>query len=80
LDPLWKQVDSDLKRVSPELWNKIDLVTRTLHGHGKRVFPNPSAYTSASSIALGVPEAITAFVFVAGRLPGWAKLSLDLAT
>ena len=70
-DPLWHRVETALRDVNPELRRVIVDITKQLHFHGKFVFPNPSAYTAATAIAVGLPRELTPYLFVAPRLHAW---------
>jgi citrate synthase len=70
-DPLWAEVEQVLAVVSPSLVEKLEKVTEALHKHGKKLYPNPSAYSAAAGIALGLRPALLPFVFISGRLAGW---------
>lgn len=71
-DPLWTEVDRTLEMF--DIARRLEAITAALHQRGKRVFPNPAGYTAAAAIALGIPEALSPALFVAGRLDGWAEL------
>lgn len=73
-DPLWDRVDWQLQDKFNELYAKLEAVTETLHAVGKVVYPNPSAYTAATAIALRLPAKIAPWIFVRGRLDGWSEL------
>lgn len=72
-DPAWLTVDALLRRDWPDLYERMDEVTHVLYERGKRLFPNPSAYTAACAICLELPARLCVWIFVAGRLEGWAE-------
>lgn len=76
IDPLWVGVDEWLRLNALPLWEKIDLVTRTLNNAGKLIYPNPGCYTAAAALALGIPSPVAPWLFVQGRLGGWTRLAL----
>lgn len=76
-DPVWSEVNRLLDEHAPHVGEIIDSLTSYLHGQGKPVFPNPSCYTAAAAIALGIPRAASPFLLVIGRLNGWSKLMLQ---
>lgn len=76
-DPAWLPVREALRDLRPDLVEKIDAVTARLHACGKDIYPNPSAYTAACAIALGIPSRVCAFLFVSARLRAWTDLFLD---
>lgn len=73
-DPIWREADRVLRSGWPDLARTIDSVTFALHGAGKLIYPNPSAYTAATALALEVPERLAPWLLVAGRFEGWAGL------
>jgi citrate synthase len=76
-DPIWQEVDTLLREFYPELASKLDLVTRELAEERKDIYPNPSAYTACVALALQIPAKFASYLFIAGRLSGWARISLD---
>jgi citrate synthase len=74
-DPLWAEVASLIKDGYPELHHKLDDVTDCLQQHDKLIFPNPSAYTACVAIALGMPAEVAPYLFIYGRLSGWAEIA-----
>lgn len=70
-DPLWAKVDKCLADHFPEMSGKLEAVTRQLHGAGRMLFPNPSAYTAAAALILRLPRDVSPFLFVSGRLNHW---------
>lgn len=71
-DPLWSKVHDILKAFP--VGSVIESVTNSLHLAGKKVYPNPSCYTAATGITLGMPKEILAWIFVTGRLNAWTEL------
>jgi citrate synthase len=71
-DPHWKIVDQLLK---PEIKAKIDSVTAYFLELGKNLYPNPSAYTAAVAITIGLPAPLTPYLFIAARLPAWTQMA-----
>jgi citrate synthase len=74
-DPLWAGVDSSLKKKSELLYAKCEAVTAELKDHGKILYPNPSAYTAATAIVLGVPSKVASWLFIYGRITAWVQLA-----
>jgi citrate synthase len=75
-DPLWDQVDTLIKTDSPVLYSKLLAVTNQfIIQHNKSLYPNPSAYTACVAIALGMPPKLTPYLFISGRITGWAELA-----
>jgi citrate synthase len=75
IDPLWAEVDALVREHSPELRAKLDAVTARLAEFGKPVLPNPSAYTACVAIILEMPPKLAPYLFIAGRLSGWAEIA-----
>jgi citrate synthase len=73
-DPIWKDVDAQLGEVAPEVYTSIVRITSQLHDAGKLVWPNPSAYTAAVGIALGLPAPLLSWLFIQGRLAVWTLI------
>lgn len=74
IDPVWLPVDECLALLNPSLHQKIESITRALHVKGKIVYPNPSCYTAATALTLGIPRRLSAWLFVGGRLHAWYEL------
>jgi citrate synthase len=73
-DPIWEPVAAHLERINPTLAERLHNVTDMLRAVGKRLYPNPSAYTAAVAITLGIPAHLTPWLFVQGRLLSWSHL------
>jgi citrate synthase len=74
-DPIWAPVDQLLTRHWPVIGDKLDSVTDELHRHGKILWPNPSAYTAATCITIGLPAPLAPYLFIAGRLSAWTQIA-----
>jgi len=74
-DPIWEKVEFLLCELYPDLMDKVAGVTRIFHEKGKSIYPNPSTYTAASVLVLGIKPELAAGVFIMGRLPGWMELA-----
>lgn len=72
IDPLWKPVH-DLLPENMRL--KLDLITSILHAAGKKIWPNPSAYTASVAICCGIPREISPHLLIVGRLDAWAEIA-----
>jgi hypothetical protein len=51
-----------------------------LHQSGKHLNPNPSAYTAAVAIVVGLPAPLTPYLFIAARLDSWCNLAGRILT
>lgn len=74
IDPLWTEMAAHVAEHFPTMGQKIEEITLELHNHGKRIYPNPSTYTAAAAILLGIPHPISAWLFIHGRLIAWTKV------
>jgi citrate synthase len=74
-DPIWEEVDCAIRRLAPELSAKLAEVGAELARHGHKLYPNPSAYTAAAALFLGVPAKLAVYLFIAGRLNAWAQIA-----
>jgi citrate synthase len=72
-DPIWVPVHEILQQSFPAMAKKLDVGTRALHRMGKDVYPNPSAYTAAAALVLGIPPETAGWIFIVGRLGAWAQ-------
>lgn len=73
-DAIWQPVAEIFREDFPESWYVLQQVTDVLHGFGKNVEPNPSAFTAMTVIAFGLPKEMAAWLFVSARLDAWAAL------
>lgn len=73
-DDLWIPVDEILDREFEKLSSGILRVTWLLHERKKMIFPNPSAYTAATALALGIPPQLAPWIFFRGRLDAWTEM------
>jgi citrate synthase len=76
IDPLWSGVDSILREDHLHLAKIMDDVTAELHRLDKHIYPNPSAFTVTSCIALKVPAPLLTYIFISARLDAWAQIAL----
>lgn len=76
-DPAWASVDTILHEQFPALWGKLNRVTEEFKSDGKNIFPNPSAYTVATAMAIDMPRKLTPWLFIGGRMNTWAVLFLN---
>lgn len=73
-DRLWSKVSAWIEVNRPDLHARISEVTAFLHSQGKEIYPNPSTYTAAAAIALGIPAKCAAYLFLQGRLLSWSQI------
>jgi citrate synthase len=74
-DPIWIPVYQLLSTDWPLIASKLDSVIVTLGQHRKYLWPNPSAYTAASAIAIGLPAPLAPCLFIAARLCAWTQIA-----
>ncbi len=71
-DPVWENVGMLLGVTY--MGGVIGKITEVLHRNGKHIYPNPSAYTAAAAIELGMPASLAPWLVIAGRMEAWATL------
>jgi citrate synthase len=74
-DPLWNAMDTALRKFQPQLAARLDEVTKELLWQGKTLYPNPSAYTAAVAVALGLPARLAVYLFISARIDAWAQIA-----
>lgn len=73
-DDLWLGVDALIEQHWTPTAKRMEGITFELHKLGKMIYPNPSAYTAACALILGMPPFIAPILFFLGRLAGWTEL------
>jgi hypothetical protein len=73
----WHPVIDLLRSEFPVVWGVIENVTMQINAAGKPVDPNPSCYTAAVGIALGMPPIVLPWLFIQGRLASWTMLFMN---
>lgn len=76
-DLIWAHCDLLIGGLNQDLHSYICYVTKTLNEAGKHVFPNPSCYTAAVAITVGMPKRLSPYLLVLGRLPAWGEMFLS---
>jgi citrate synthase len=74
-DPIWDDVRNSLSEGWPKMSAKLEAVTSALHDQGKNIYPNPSAYTAAAAIVLGLGPRFAQYFFILGRLSAWSQIA-----
>lgn len=74
IDPHWVGVAQHLENHFPKVHERLEGITMKFHEKGKMIYPNPSAYTAAVGMALGMPAPIIPYLFVQGRLQAWTAM------
>jgi citrate synthase len=74
-DPIWSRVASLLNSNWPLIAKNIADVTLQLRSRGKELYPNPSAYTAAVAIAIGLSAKLAPYLFAAARLSAWTQIA-----
>lgn len=75
-DPIWLEFEEALRLNAPDLFLKIEHVTKQCQHFGKIIHPNPACYTAAAAIVLDIPASVAPWLFLQGRLAGWTRLAL----
>lgn len=75
-DPDFLRVRDHLENLNQKLVERIDAITGALHARGKRIYPNPSCWTAATAITVGLPAELSPYLFIAARLPVWSRAVL----
>jgi citrate synthase len=73
-DPEWREVASFIHKNFPFLSEKIQAVETVLWANGRMIYPNPSTYTAALAIVLGMPDDLAPSLFVTMRLNAWSEI------
>lgn len=73
VDPLWLDVEKALAEANPKLSAEIAAITEGLTV--KRLWPNPSSFTAAAAITLGLPKKTAQALVLMGRLESWSQLA-----
>lgn len=74
IDDAFLPVDNCIEANWPRHHSWIREITDTLHARGKKVFPNPAAYTATTALILGMPRHLAPMLFVQARLEAWAEV------
>jgi len=61
----------------PEMGNRIEKITDTLHYNKKMVWPNMACLTAATAIILRLPKPLSTVLLLQGRAIAWAQLIND---
>lgn len=77
-DELWIGVDGALAEHFPKVHGIVQEISRVVQNHGRNIFPNPSCYTAAAALALGMTAEIAPLIFIMGRLPSWADVFFNV--
>lgn len=69
-DPLWDR-PRELIQTHPvaKVISEVQVVMDPKH-----IYPNPSCFTAATAVALGIPRESTPWIALAARLPAWSIL------
>ena len=62
----------------PDIAAKIQAIDEVVNDgpdDEEKIFPNPSCFTAAAGVVLGMPVPLVPLLFVAGRIDGWAELA-----
>lgn len=73
-DENWLEAETVLFDNFSEWSCKLDNVTSMLHERGKKIYPNPAAYTAVTALILKAPLQSAGFLFVLSRLSAWSEI------
>lgn len=76
-DPDFLRVRDQLENINPKMVERIDAITGALHARGKHIYPNPSCWTAAVAITVGLPAELSPYLFIAARLPVWSRAVME---
>lgn len=76
-DPDFLRVRDHITNMNQKLVERIDAITGALHAQGKHIYPNPSCWTAAVAITVGLPAELSPYLFIAARLPVWSRAILS---
>lgn len=74
IDDAFLPVDQTIESLWPRHHNRLREITGLLHARGKKIFPNPAAYTATVALILGMPRHLAPMLFVQARLEAWADI------
>lgn len=77
LDPLWQGVSDWIQMHQSNMHERILGITEALHETGKDIYPNPSAFTAATAIILGMPQRLSPYLLLMGRMTAWAEVYMN---
>lgn len=73
----WNEIDAWIQTHEPDLHQRMSDITQALHESGRDIEPNPSAYTAAAAIALGMPMKVSPYLLLMGRLSAWTEIFMQ---
>lgn len=74
IDDAFLPVDQTLEAHFPRMHSRLREITDALHARGKKVFPNPAAYSAATALILGMPKHLSPLLFIQARLEAWCSV------
>lgn len=74
IDDAFLPVDQILEAQFPRIHSRLREITDALHGRGKKIFPNPAAYTAATALVLGMPRHLAPMLFIQARIEAWSSV------
>lgn len=74
IDDAFLPVDNCIEANWPRRHSRLREITDALHARGKKVFPNPAAYTASTALILGMPRHLAPMLFVQARIEAWAEV------
>lgn len=80
IDDAFLPVDQTIEALWPRWHNRLREITDVLHARGKKVFPNPAAYSALTALILNMPRHLSPMLFVQARLEAWATVFHNVMT
>lgn len=76
IEPAFLPVAEELFKANPEICKKIEAITTYIHGYDDgrlKIYPNPSCFTAATAITVGLPREAVGVLALQGRLMVWTE-------
>lgn len=74
VEPAFLPVSEELIKVNPEICERILSITEFLHNKRElKIWPNPSCFTAATAITVGLPREAVGVLALQGRLMVWTE-------
>lgn len=77
VDPIWNDVNGLLALNHKAMWERMNDFTEALKEAGKELYPNPSAFTAATAIVVGLPRSVSPYLLIVGRISAWTEIFLN---
>jgi citrate synthase len=74
LDTEWIKVNNLLELNFGQTYQRMDAYTKEFHNAGKMIFPNPSAFTAVTAMAIEMPKRLAPYLLLIGRVSAWGEI------